>query len=150
VVDDGLDQVADVLVVLLEALGERLVVGGLTPHLQQRDGQVRVLLRRDEQPVEQHRQALLGVGRFDLADGGDEPVQDVVEKRRQQLLFRVVVVMYRGGRLAVLRRDPLDREVGVPVLAERAVGRPHDLLVRLREGPPRWFGHAATLPATGE
>jgi len=83
-------------------------------------------------------------------DGLDELVEDEVQERREQVFFRVVVIVHRGGRLAVLLGDPFDREVGVAVLAKCTVGRPHDSFVGVRGRSVRRIGHWSYVrPSTG-
>jgi len=65
---------------------------------------------------------------LDVVGELDEPLVEVVEKRTQQVVLAVVVVVEGGLALGGLVGDVLHREVRVPVRTERAVRGTHDLL----------------------
>jgi len=69
-------------------------------------------------------------------DGLLKTVEQELEQVDQQLVFSVIVVIDERGTLVELLADPFDREIRVPVLAERAERRSEDGLTgvgRLRE-----------------
>jgi len=88
-----------------------------------------------EDVVDERHQPLDGVlARDRLVFLGERSIQ-VRQKRPQEFCFRIVMVVERGFALCRLVGDVLHRQVREPAVTERAVGRFHDLLWRVRSFP---------------
>ena len=87
------------------------------------------LVRFDHEPIDVLRQSGERVFRLRLGQSIPDPPDHLVDEREQQVLLRVEMVVQQRPALVELVGDILHREVGVPVFAQRAIGRAHDRLV---------------------
>jgi hypothetical protein len=115
----------DERVELADPLGEGVVVGHLSLDGEDR-GLERALVvacRRGERPIDERHEPLGGVVALGIPESCREVLVEGGEKRQQEVLFGVVVVVECRLTLGRLVRDVLHREIRIAVLAEGGVGR---------------------------